>query len=236
MRLLTLYNDLEKQTMTESKRKMAKNDIFAFYIGRPISYWISMLFLPFSITPNQISYISLIPLIFAALIMCIATHTSALYCSWVLFFVWNILDGVDGNIARYKKQFSDIGSVVDAMIGYVAMFLTFFSVGIAASNIENTSIYIILGALSGVSLIFPRLIMHKYINTVGLNNSAESIKNKGDFSLLKILALNLTSITGFPQVLLLLAIAFDQLHVYTIFYFFINVFVMLASLNSLLKE
>ncbi len=34
------------------------------------------------------------------------------------FFLWNLLDGVDGNLARYKGISSPMGSVVDAMSGY----------------------------------------------------------------------------------------------------------------------
>ena len=45
--------------------------------------------------------------------------------SWILFFMWNLLDGVDGNVARYRRQFSKMGSVYDAMAGYIASALMF---------------------------------------------------------------------------------------------------------------
>ena len=157
-----------------------------------------------------------------------------------MFFLWNLLDGVDGNLARYREQFSKDGSVIDAMSGYASMALTFLSIGIAASNYESSNIFskyfIILGALSSISLIFPRLVMHKYINTVGENSSSESVKNKKSFNPLKILALNLTSITGLPQLFMLIAILTKTLDYLTIIYFFINVSIMFASLYSLLRK
>ncbi|HEW2756346.1 TPA: CDP-alcohol phosphatidyltransferase, partial [Streptococcus pneumoniae] len=52
------------------------------------------------------------------------------------------------------------------MAGYVAMVLTYFGAGIVATHLNGSDMYVILGALSGISLIFPRLVMHKYINTV----------------------------------------------------------------------
>ena len=39
--------DLENKTMSPEKRKSAKNDYFAFYVGRPLSY---ILTIPFFVT------------------------------------------------------------------------------------------------------------------------------------------------------------------------------------------
>ncbi|HEV3807827.1 TPA: hypothetical protein VWX92_002122, partial [Streptococcus pneumoniae] len=102
------------------------------------------------------------------------------------------------------------------MAGYVAMVLTYFGAGIVAAHLTDSDIYIILGALSGISLIFPRLVMHKYINTVAQDESVSSIKDKSDFNTIKILALNMTSITGIPQVLLLLTILTNQWVLFTL--------------------
>ncbi|WP_306423918.1 CDP-alcohol phosphatidyltransferase family protein [Streptococcus pneumoniae] len=156
--------------------------------------------------------------------------------AWFLFFLWNLLDGVDGNLARYREQYSKDGSVVDAMAGYVAMVLTYFGAGIVAAHLNDSDIYIILGALSGISLIFPRLVMHKYINTVAQDESVSSIKDKSDFNTIKILALNMTSITGIPQVLLLLTILTNQWVLFTLVYFTINFLLMIFSLYSLFKK
>ncbi|HGQ4508801.1 TPA: CDP-alcohol phosphatidyltransferase family protein, partial [Streptococcus pneumoniae] len=193
-----------RKTMSPAKKAMAKNDYFAFYVGRPLSYLLTVPFVKTNITPNQISYLSIIPLIVGFIIMIFTTDFVVLLLAWFLFFLWNLLDGVDGNLARYREQYSKDGSVVDAMAGYVAMVLTYFGAGIVAAHLTDSDIYIILGALSGFSLIFPRLVMHKYINTVAQDESVSSIKDKSDFNTIKILALNMTSITGIPQVLLLL--------------------------------
>ncbi|MBJ6746078.1 CDP-alcohol phosphatidyltransferase family protein [Streptococcus sp. 121] len=236
MNFFKKYQDLKNKTMSPAKRAQAKNDFFAFYVGRPISYWLTLPFLNTSITPNQVSYLSIIPLLCASFIMSTRIDTFALLISWFSFFFWNLMDGVDGNLARYRQQYSKDGSVVDAMIGYAAMFLTFFSVGIAASNITQQSFYIILGALSGVFQLFPRLVMHKYINTVGEDASSSEVKQKADYSPIKIFALNLTSITGLPQVFLLISICLNLIPHYTIFYFVINYLMMLMSLYTLFKN
>lgn len=236
MSIYKLCKDIERKTMSPAKKAMAKNDYFAFYVGRPLSYLLTVLFVKTNITPNQISYLSIIPLIVGFIIMIFTTDFVVLLLAWFLFFLWNLLDGVDGNLARYREQYSKDGSVVDAMAGYVAMVLTYFGAGIVAAHLTDSDIYIILGALSGISLIFPRLVMHKYINTVAQDESVSSIKDKSDFNTIKILALNMTSITGIPQVLLLLTILTNQWVLFTLVYFTINFLLMIFSLYSLFKK
>ena len=55
--------EIEQKTMSPEKRKSAKNDYFAFYVGRPLSYILTIPFLYTNITPNTVSLISIIPLI-----------------------------------------------------------------------------------------------------------------------------------------------------------------------------
>ena len=43
--------DIEEKSMTPEKRAMAKNDLFAFYIGRPLSYVLSIPFMYMNISP-----------------------------------------------------------------------------------------------------------------------------------------------------------------------------------------
>ncbi|VRT59647.1 WciO [Streptococcus pneumoniae] len=236
MSIYKLCKDIERKTMSPAKKAMAKNDYFAFYVGRPLSYLLTVPFVKTNITPNQISYLSIIPLIVGFIIMIFTTDFVVLLLAWFLFFLWNLLDGVDGNLARYREQYLKDGSVVDAMAGYVAMVLTYFGAGIVAAHLTDSDIYIILGALSGFSLIFPRLVMHKYINTVAQDESVSSIKDKSDFNTIKILALNMTSITGIPQVLLLLTILTNQWVLFTLVYFTINFLLMIFSLYSLFKK
>lgn len=237
--------EIADKTMSPAKRAMAHNDFFAFYVGRPISYILTIPFLYTNIMPNTISLLSMIPLVIGFIIFYLATSKNMLVIGWILFFLWNLLDGVDGNVARYRKQFSKMGSVYDAMSGYLAMVLTFFSVGIAAAHFNGSvdmlisvdkNIYIILGALSGVFVIFPRLVMHKAISTLMDESSVKNVKEKENFSPIKVFALNLSSVTGGAQVLMLIAIIFNLMDIYTICYFIFNLLIMIVSLYSVLRK
>lgn len=237
--------DIEEKTMSPAKRAMAHNDYFAFYIGRPISYLLTIPFLYTKITPNQVTMLSLIPLLIAFVMSYIGSTTSTFLWAWFFFFLWNLLDGVDGNMARYRKQFSRMGSVYDAMIGYVAMVLQPFAWGIVAAHIPGilsdyvtlpVDVYIVLGALSGIFVIFPRFIMHKAISQLGGEDAVKGVKDKSSFSLSKTIALNMTSATGFVQVFMFVSICFNAYDLFTFAYFLINLGVMILSLVSIFKN
>ena len=230
---------IEQKTMTEEKKREAKKDIFAFYVGRPLSYILTIPFLKTKMTPNQISILSIVPLIIGTALVTISSNQFVLLLSWLCFFLWNLLDGVDGNVARFKGITSPMGSVVDAMAGYAAMYLSFLTMGIIASDYSQTlfftqKAYLILGSLSGVFVLFPRLIMHKAINTVG-NKNSERYKGRKNFGVIEMIALNVTSITGFAQLFMLIAILLKLSDLFTLVYFLINLLVMVISIKKIVK-
>lgn len=235
--------EIAEKTMNPEKKKTAKNDFFAFYVGRPLSYVLTIPFLYTNISPNTISLLSIIPIIMGFVVMCFARSQTGLVIGWLMFFLWNLLDGVDGNVARYKKQFTRMGSVYDAMSGYIAMVLSFFAWGIAAAHNPGfmqkaiplpDDLYIVLGALSGVLVIFPRFIMHKAITDLGSEESLGAVKNKSEYGVAKLIALNLTSAAGFVQVIMLVSIIIHALDLFTLGYFILNLMICVMSLHSVL--
>ena len=230
--------------MTPEKRAMAKNDIFAFYVGRPLSYALTIPFLYTDMSPNTISMISIVPAVFGFLAACFAGSKAGMIASWLMFFLWNLLDGVDGNVARYKKQFSKMGSVYDAMAGYIASALMFFAAGIMAAHssgallkagLVNGEALIICGGLTAIVDLLPRLVMHKAVTTTMDKDSVKDVMDKADYGLVKTIALNLRSCAGGAQFLLLVAILFNILDLYTVCYLAFNTAVMVMSLISVFK-
>lgn len=237
-----ILRDISKKTMTEEKRKQSKNDIFAFYIGRPISYVLSVPFIKLKVKPNIITFISFFPSIIGFILVGFGPLLWQKILGWFFFFLWNLLDGVDGNVARYNEDYSKTGSLWDATSGYIAMCLMFFSVGIGCyfgnqiifNNIDKVY-YIIIGGLTSTLTIFPRLIMHKRISSIGKDEYTNEVKDRNSYSILKVIGLNLTSVAGFSQVLMLLSIIFKFMDLYTIFYFVIFLGVCVLSVKKLLK-
>lgn len=235
---------IEEVTMSPEKRASCKNDYFAFYIGRPITYVLTIPFLYTNISPNTVTWISFIPVFLGLLFMWFGNSTLTLLLGWFCFFMWSMLDGVDGNIARYKKQYSKMGDTLDAAVGYYAMAMIPLAGGIAAAHHPglfttfthlSSETYIMLGALSGLWVILPRLIMHKAINSTGDSNVG-GMKDRKGYSLSKIIALNITSPPGAIQLFLLISIFIKTFDLYTVGYFLINTLVMIMSLRGLFKD
>ena len=237
--------DIEEKSMTPEKRAMAKNDLFAFYIGRPLSYVLSIPFMYMNISPNAISMLSIVPALFGFAAACLAQSKAGMIASWILFFMWNLLDGVDGNVARYKKQFSKMGSVYDAMAGYIASALMFYAAGVMAAHSTgplvrggfiSSEALVICGGLIAIVDLLPRLVMHKAVTTLMDKDAVKGVMDKADYGIVKTIALNLRSAAGGAQFLLLVAILLNILDLYTVCYLLFNTAVMVMSLASVFKE
>ena len=61
------------------------------------------------------------------------------------------------------------------------------------------------------------------------------IQDKAQYGIVKIAALNITSISGGSMVLLLAAVLTERLDVYTLVYFMLNLLKMIISLKSIFK-
>ncbi len=237
--------ELAQKTMTPKKREGAKNDIFAFYIGRPISYVLTLPFLALGMKPNTVSFISFFPSLIGFLLLGFG-KTVAVRSIGVLFFIlWNFMDGVDGNIARYTKQTSTLGTLWDAASGYFSMMLIYFAAGVSVIHTAKPAfdilpiedyIYLVLGGLTSIFTLYSRLVMHKRMVLVPHDPSAKSIQDKSQYSGIKLIALNLTSPSGFMQVILLLSVIFSITRGFVLAYFAIYTLATLYSMYNLLKN
>ena len=154
------YRDIEAKAMPPEKKEQCKDDLFSFYIGRKLTYIITIPFLYTRLTPNNVTMISILMLVVGFLVNCFANTTALMIFSWVCYFLWSLLDGVDGNMARYRKQFSKMGDIYDTMGGYAAYALMYLGMGIGAwlnpgylQRIISLPYYIVIGAISSISSI-----------------------------------------------------------------------------------
>lgn len=230
---MVTVSELSRKAMTPEKRVNAKKDIFAFYIGRPLSYVLTIPFLQFNVKPNTVSFLSILPSIMGFLILSFWGNEEGRWIGWLCFFLWNLLDGVDGNIARYTGQTSKLGGLWDATSGYFANVLLFCSMGMLAFHDTNSIVACACGYLAANMAIFPKLVMHKRMSLYG--EASSEFNSKKDYNLLKVIALNVTSTSGFLQVIMLIAILNFHADFFCYTYFIINFVIMVYSCSKLLK-
>ena len=236
------YREVYDEVLPEEKRASERGNIILYTIVRPLCIWATLPLLDTNVKPTTITKISVAASVAGFGFLAFGKSIALQLVGWLLFFTWVILDGVDGNLARYKKQTSIMGEIWDSFGGYAAMVLTYFGTGIAAFYTDNAFTFcepywmLILGGATSVISIFPRLMMHKKRSTQGSEESTSNFTNKSSFGLVKTVAYNFISLSGLFQIIFIICIALRLLNIFILFYFVLNMSMMLISLHSLLKE
>lgn len=229
------YREMIKETKkNETENQSGKWNVFGEVVLRNLSYPMTFVLGRTSITPNQVTFISLICTFIGFFMMIIPSKTMINELIGLLFFVlWGILDCVDGNIARIKKQFSKVGDLWDAAAGYSALCLMLFSMGICSYSAEfdYSWIFIVLGGASGILTLYPRLLMHfKY------HGETNEVNNINQYGFLKKIMFMIISPDALIIPFMFLAIVFSIEQYFTIAYFIIEVVVTVYTCVKLLRE
>lgn len=214
----------------DDKRKVDKREnIFVYFVARPISYILTIVFIKQGISANKVSILSAISALTGSIMIAFGEYDVRLFGSFFIF-LWIVLDCVDGNIARYHKASSGVGEYLDAMGGYIVNASIFMAIGIAAFNSTNQVIFLYMGYLASISSILSRLLHHKWMNSVGGNNI---FTRKGSRGLLISTIQNFAAVSNFFQVFLIIAILFQGEKYLISAYTFINFSILMYTIFRL---
>jgi phosphatidylglycerophosphate synthase len=236
------YKEIYEIAMPASKRKEERLNISVTIAVRPLSVLLIKPLIHSKVKPTTITKISVFTCILGFLLLSFSKSTNVSLLGWLFFFIWAVLDGVDGNLARCTNQCSPLGDLWDTMGGYAAMVLIYFGAGIAAYHDSNLydyvepAYYLILGGATAIMSIFPRLVMHKKKSSGIESKAVQSLSDKGSFSLSKVVGMNLVSPSGALQLVLLASILGHVLNFFVGVYCAVNLAIMIVSLRTLLKE
>lgn len=233
---------LREKTLPKDKSAEVKKDLIAYYIIRPLGDILTLPCLKIKISATQVTKISLIFVVLMFILFLGGTtqfYVAALMC----LFIWDVLDAVDGNIARYTDTTSPLGGLWDATVGWLATFFFFMAMGIVAYREESlirldfipNYYYIILGVFAGFSFIFPRLVMHKKVGLFTKKDVAE-VKERTNYGILKTIVFNITSVNGFAFIIFAISIFMKITNLCTILYFILDGLIGLGVLYKLLKK
>ena len=220
--------DEAQNGMTEEKKKMDYSNLVAKYLHRPISFMIAARFLNMNWTANRVTLLSMIPALLALPVMSFAHSVPVRILGGLLWWTWAILDSVDGDMARYTHSTSNAGGFLDAVGGYVAMWVWPLASGMAAYQDSQNSLFsvsmapvllVFLGALTSIFAIFPRLVMHKAIHMNLIDRDNNEFNTKQDYSLLKCVCATVIDPVGVPNYLYLLSCVAHTLDLFVLFYF-----------------
>lgn len=155
-----------KDTMPDWKRK--KDPLIARFIHRPISFIFSSIFVEMGLTPNQVSFISLIIAIVSCVLFGIPNDV-AFIIAFILLNLWSITDSADGNMARSLGG-KPYGDFIDATSSYFLYGMMFLPLAYSATKLGYTvlpldgSLIILIGGLTGSIDTMTRLFFQKMKN------------------------------------------------------------------------
>lgn len=165
--------------------KKKKDSFLAKIIYRPFSFYGASVAANLGISANAISYFSAVIAVLSCLLFLFEGRLPHIAAA-LLMIIWNILDCVDGNLARcvHKKPFGEFADSLSSymLVGLMSTFMglaVYFEGGLLFDK-ENPWI-IFIGALASSSDTMMRLIYQKYKNTERKLLDKGILKPEADF-------------------------------------------------------
>ena len=112
--------------------------------------WVVKFLYPLSITPTQITILSLIAGLASAYCYMVDSSTG-LMCGALFLYLKIFLDNVDGNLARVKGEVSRLGRFLDSLVDFIVSFLIYLVLTLRLVSDTNDSLYWFLGGLAFLS-------------------------------------------------------------------------------------
>jgi phosphatidylglycerophosphate synthase len=242
--------DIRSDYKRHSKSEQDKNELMGYYVFRPLSFYLTAMFMNRGFTADQTTWVSIVALLIGCLFLVIGTYATTVVGA-ALLTIWVILDFVDGNIARYEKTSSRYGELIDALGAFLAH-LSFFAAGIGfyfsrqemllSGSISRVYpvLILILGGIASLSAIWIRLVYHKFNNTfpeaeVG-KNEVVTVRDTSSMSALVLhLGHNFVNLSGFLLPYLLITAVLDRIDLFIIPLAFANLSILAITLVRILR-
>lgn len=236
------FKELHKKTLPEHKKVAVKIDFVSYYLWRPICDLVSILLMG-RISATTITIVSFYSCIISLVCFSLKQEVSSALLGYFFLWIWNIADGIDGNIARYTDTCSKSGDLWDAVAGYAAMIVFYLGAGLVAANEESNIVipfvkpedYVLMGAVAAICMVFPRLATQKKQAVYGAR-AVTAFKDKTQYSFTKKVAFNIISINGLAGLLFLAAIVFKLTNIFIFGYFIVMLVFGAVSLYSVMSH
>ena len=144
--------EVEKK-IEQSSGTSLDSPIIDRYIIRKISGFITGFLVKTPVTPNQVTIISLVIGIVAAVFFSHGTHTYTIIAG-VLYFISTVFDQCDGELARFKHMESEFGRAFDIIVDSIVNAAIVSGVTFALYKTSGSGLHIIIGLLAiiGISI------------------------------------------------------------------------------------
>ena len=173
-------NQIGSMNMAAVRLKMANraNDgFFSVFVLRKFSKLLTWLAVRVKATPNQVTLLSFLIGLYSAYLFSKSSFISTLIAA-VLLQVSIIVDCVDGELARYTRQFSKLGAWLDAVTDRVKEYMVFLGLAYGASK-EGKDLWVPAMAMMAIQT-FRHLSDYNFAGVTKIRTEL-TLKNKVDF-------------------------------------------------------
>jgi phosphatidylglycerophosphate synthase len=157
-----------------AKAEQERHDIMFRFFARPLSFPVAWLALAVGLTPNHVTYASLILNLVGMGLMAGGQQTSMAWGVVIILFAL-VLDAADGNMARTAKRFSPVGEWLEGVGSYVLCGGFHIAGGVGAwlairrgnpvsawPDAANGAWLVLLGAVAATSITLSILVASKF--------------------------------------------------------------------------
>jgi len=117
-------SDVRRSYTSEKARMDLISHLWLYLVLRPLSFYITPLFINLGFSANAVTALGLLPLIGGLVFILLgAANPFNFIIGAVLMNIWLLFDCIDGNVARTQGQSSTFGELFDFMMELVRAFL-----------------------------------------------------------------------------------------------------------------
>ena len=132
-------------------KSVAVEELFDLVFYRPIAFLFVKLICRTGVTPNQLTFLSMVFGILGGLSLAVGTQR-ALVAGGVLFLLYNIVDCSDGQLARLNHSGTPLGRILDGVADYVVSLAAYLGIGIGFAGASDRPVLMwVLTAAAGFS-------------------------------------------------------------------------------------
>lgn len=139
------------QEYKSSLKKIEVEEFFDLYFYRPLAFLLVKAIYSTSITPNQLTVISMVFGVIGGFFYSVGTSQANLYAA-LFILSYNVVDCSDGQLARLKKNGTAVGRILDGIADYVVSVAAYFGIAFGfANSSSNPLLWWIITAAAGFS-------------------------------------------------------------------------------------
>jgi phosphatidylglycerophosphate synthase len=226
------------------KEKANKSTIWEYYFARKIAFLLAPFFVRIRISANQISWLSFLMGIAGSFFIAVGNFWLILFGA-ILMQIWLILDKTDGIVARMKNRTTKFGEFFEELNGSLTAVLFFFSTGVAAFRIPGILFsplidpmgFVFLGTATSLCVVSRHLANGHFELVFGKEETDKrEVAGNGVSGALYNFAIKFSGVYSLAQPIFILAIIFNFLGIFSVFYFMLQLGLMFLDIFHLILK